>query len=238
MTNVIHGSGTAPSLLSQQRSELIEPNYQAADWPPVLRRRAKRYFDIAGAIFLFVVCLPAISLIAIVLSLCGGPVLFRHERVGRNGRSFGCLKFRTMVTDADSRLDALLREDPRARAEWEATRKLRDDPRTTWVGRFLRAFSLDELPQLFNVVAGDMSLVGPRPVTRTELSRYYGKAACFYVAVRPGITGPWQVSGRSDAGYDCRVALDIEYVRCPSLRTDLRILASTLRAVLHRRGAY
>ena len=143
-----------------------------------------------------------------------------------------------LVIAALVRLDALLAADPAARAEWEATRKLKNDPRITWVGRFLRASSLDELPQLLNVLKGEMSLVGPRPVQANELAAFYGAAAQHYMSVRPGITGAWQVSGRNDTSYAQRVALDVAYASNPSLLTDLGILLRTPAAVLARRGAY
>jgi lipopolysaccharide/colanic/teichoic acid biosynthesis glycosyltransferase len=144
-----------------------------------------------------------------------------------------------MVSDAESRLAELLRASPEARAEWEATRKLRRDPRVTWIGRLLRTFSLDELPQLLNVLRGEMSLVGPRPITASELATYYGADAVrHYTSVRPGMTGLWQVSGRSNTGYAQRVAMDVEYASHPSLVTDLRLLLRTPAAVLLGRGAY
>jgi lipopolysaccharide/colanic/teichoic acid biosynthesis glycosyltransferase len=199
---------------------------------------AKRALDLLGASALLLLCLPVFLVIAALVRLDGGPVFYAHERVGRGGRLFGCLKFRSMVADADRRLAALLDRDPQARAEWEATRKLKSDPRITAFGRFLRASSLDELPQILNVLAGHMSLVGPRPVQAAELAVYYGPAAQHYMAVRPGITGPWQVSGRNDTSYAQRVALDVAYARQPSLLGDLKILLRTPMAVLARRGAY
>ena len=198
----------------------------------------KRALDIAGAGSLLLLSLPVFLVLALLVRLDGGPAFFAHERVGRGGRRFGCFKFRSMVTDSAARLEALLAHDPAARAEWEATRKLRHDPRTTWVGRFLRASSLDELPQLINVLRGDMSLVGPRPVTAAELAAHYGAAAEHYLSVRPGITGLWQVSGRSNTSYAIRVALDVRYATNPSLMADLRILLRTPAAVLLRRGAH
>ena len=198
----------------------------------------KRALDIAGAGALLVMSLPVFVILALLVRADGGPAFYAHQRVGRGGRRFGCLKFRSMVTDGDARLEALLASDPAARAEWEATRKLRNDPRITWVGRFLRASSLDELPQLLNVLRGEMSLVGPRPVIAAELTAHYGAAAEHYLSVRPGITGLWQVSGRSSTSYDTRVALDVRYATNPSLLADLRILLRTPAAVLLRRGAY
>ncbi|MDO9706821.1 sugar transferase [Paracraurococcus lichenis] len=198
----------------------------------------KRAMDILGAALLLLVTAPLFALLALLIRADGGPVLYAHERVGRGGRRFGCLKFRSMVVDSQARLAALLAADPEARAEWEATRKLKDDPRVTRIGRFLRATSLDELPQVLNVLRGEMSLVGPRPVVAAELEEHYGKAAEHYLSVRPGITGLWQISGRSDTTYATRVALDIDYASNPSLLADLRILLRTPLAVLSRRGAY
>src|SRR5689334_1027764 len=194
---------------------------------PGLQAMGKRALDVAGAGALLLLGAPVFLLLALLVRADGGPAFYAHERVGRGGRRFGCLKFRSMVVDSAARLEALLASDPAARAEWEATRKLRHDPRITWVGRFLRATSLDELPQLINVLRGDMSLVGPRPVVAAELANHYGAAAEHYLAVRPGITGLWQVSGRSDTSYAQRVALDVRYASNPSLLEDVRILLRT-----------
>lgn len=165
-----------------------------------------------------------------------GPVVFGHQRIGYRGEPFRCLKFRTMAVNGDALLDRHLAGNPEARREWEETQKLRDDPRVTTLGRVLRASSLDELPQLINVVRGEMSLVGPRPIVQGELKRY-GAAAAEYLSVRPGLTGLWQVSGRSDTSYDERVRLDREYVRTESLIGDLRIMVRTVPAVLLRKGS-
>ena len=204
----------------------------------VLRPGVKRAMDILGAGALLLLALPVFLVLAALVKMDGGKAFYAHERVGRGGRLFGCLKFRSMVADSDRRLAALLASDPAARAEWDATRKLKNDPRVTAVGRFLRASSLDELPQLLNVLKGEMSLVGPRPVQASELAAFYGPAAQHYMAVRPGITGPWQVSGRSDTSYAQRVALDVAYVAHPSILNDVKILLRTPVAVLGRRGAY
>ena len=201
------------------------------------RKIGKRTFDIAFSGFLLLLLLPVLLMIALAVRADGGPVFFAHRRVGRGGAEFPCLKFRTMRVDADRVLEAMLRERPALRPEWEATQKLRHDPRVTRVGRLLRITSLDELPQLLNVLRGEMSLVGPRPVLRSELEQFYGPAASAYLSVRPGITGPWQVSGRSDVGYDRRVALDQAYAQNLSLRRDLVILWRTVGAVLRCRGA-
>jgi Undecaprenyl-phosphate galactose phosphotransferase WbaP len=199
---------------------------------------AKRALDILGAGVGLVLLSPFFLIVALMVRADGGPAFFAHQRVGRGGKLFGCLKFRSMVVDSQARLEALLANDPAARAEWEATRKLKNDPRITRIGRFLRSTSLDELPQLINVLRGEMSLVGPRPVQEAEIDRYYGASAAHYMAVRPGITGLWQVSGRSETSYESRVALDVSYVSRPSLLADISILLRTPVAVLSRRGAH
>lgn len=216
-------------------SMVLAPPHAA--WLRGARPFFKRALDLLGAGALLLLLSPLMLGIAWLVRRDGGPALFAHRRVGRGGQSFGCLKFRSMVVDSQARLEALLASDPAARAEWEATRKLRQDPRVTRVGRFLRATSLDELPQLINVLRGEMSLVGPRPVLQSELDDFYGAAALHYITVRPGITGLWQVSGRSDTSYAQRVALDMAYVAAPSLRRDIAILLRTPLAVLSRRGA-
>ena len=173
---------------------------------------------------------------AAVLAQDGGPVLFRHRRIGARGRPFDCLKFRSMRADAPERLAELLSRDPAARAEWEDSQKLRDDPRVTPLGDFLRRSSLDELPQLINLVRGEMNLVGPRPIVESEMVRY-GPRLRHYEAVKPGITGLWQVSGRSGVGYRRRVAMDTLYARRRTVSLDLWIIARTVPAVLLKRGA-
>ena len=200
--------------------------------------RAKRSLDVLLAVLAIIFLAPLLFVITAAVYLQdGGPILFFHTRIGRGGKLFKCLKFRSMAVDAQARLDAYLERDLRARAEWARDRKLRSDPRITPVGRFLRRSSLDELPQLLNVLRGDMSLVGPRPIVEAEAVKYGG---CFhyYCAVRPGITGLWQVSGRNDVSYDIRVALDTEYVRSIGLWLDLKIIALTIPAILMRRGSY
>ncbi|MEM3434110.1 MAG: sugar transferase, partial [Candidatus Methanomethyliaceae archaeon] len=166
-----------------------------------------------------------------------GPVLFRHRRLGLGGREFWCYKFRTMHVNAEEVLQKLLASDPALRAEWERDFKLRNDPRVTRVGRLLRRTSLDELPQIFNVLKGEMSLVGPRPIVEKEVPRF-GLFASDYFSVRPGVTGLWQVSGRNDTGYEHRVRLESWYVRNWSLWLDLTVLIRTIGVVLARRGAY
>lgn len=195
----------------------------------------KRLFDIFLSILLLPILLPIIAILYIVVRSDGGPGFFGHSRVGRNGRMFKCWKVRTMVVDAQERLDALLASDAEARVEWDRDRKLRNDPRVTRVGNFLRKSSLDELPQIFNVLKGEMSLVGPRPITEAELERY-GAQQAVYLAMRPGVTGLWQVSGRNEVTYNERVSMDSTYYNSVSLGTDLRILAKTADAVLSKTG--
>lgn len=166
----------------------------------------------------------------------GAPILFAHYRVGLRGKLFRCFKFRTMYRESEQMLSDLLRDNAQAREEWQRDQKLSNDPRITPVGHFLRRTSLDELPQLFNVLRGEMVLVGPRPITVVELTRY-GRVRWHYLSVRPGITGLWQVSGRNDTSYEERVALDRSYVEQRSLRMDLNILFKTIGVVLSRDGA-
>jgi len=196
----------------------------------------KRGLDIIGSLFLILMTSPLFIIIALFVALDGGPLFFRHTRIGQKGERFGCLKFRTMILGAEACLTEYLQHHPEAKAEWQNHQKLNFDPRITPVGHILRATSLDELPQLFNILRGEMSLVGPRPVTKDELIRY-GTAADHYLAVRPGLIGPWQISGRNDVGYDERVALDHAYVNDLSLLRDIVILFRTPSAVLSRRGA-
>jgi undecaprenyl-phosphate galactose phosphotransferase len=198
---------------------------------------SKRVIDVIGVIALALVFAPLMLIIAVLLRREGGTVLYRHTRIGRGGAPFECLKFRTMVPDAERVLGGILARDPGLRAEWLRDHKLKEDPRVTAIGRLLRRTSLDELPQLWNVLRGEMSLVGPRPVVREELLRY-GRAVGVYLSARPGITGLWQVMGRNDTEYLRRVALDVWYVRHQSLQLDLSILARTVLVVLHRTGAY
>ncbi len=161
----------------------------------------------------------------------GGSVIFAHPRIGYEGNAFLCYKFRTMVIDGDAVLQKCLNDNPEALREWRETRKLKSDPRVTWLGHVLRKSSLDELPQLINVIRGDMSVVGPRPIVAEELSRY-GSCSADYLRARPGLTGLWQVSGRSGLGYEQRVALDRYYVRRWSIALDLAILFRTLPVLL------
>ncbi len=197
----------------------------------------KRAFDIVGASSAILLLSPLLVTIITCAYVSGGSPLFRHRRVGRGGVFFDCFKFRTMITDADCVLQNLLNSDHQIKEEWLRDHKLRDDPRITRFGRFLRRTSLDELPQLWNVLRGDMSLVGPRPVVPDELRRY-GKKVPTFLSARPGITGLWQISGRNNTDYRRRVALDVCYVRSRSVILDVYILVKTLRVVFTTRGAY
>ena len=196
----------------------------------------KRVLDVVGAALLLVLLSPVFLIVSILVALDGGPVFYRHQRIGRNGVTFGCLKFRTMILGADRCLNEYLAYHPAAEQEWDREQKLAFDPRITAIGRFLRRTSLDELPQLMNVLYGEMSLVGPRPVTQSEL-RHYGHASADYLSIRPGITGLWQISGRNDVSYAQRVALDQSYVATLSLWRDLLILLKTPMVVFSKRGA-
>jgi exopolysaccharide production protein ExoY len=199
---------------------------------------SKRVADIVIAGIVLFVLSPLFVLTALLVRCLGpGPVFFGHERIGCGGRTFRCLKFRTMRRDAEQVLRSVLEADPALAREWHETRKLRCDPRITRIGRVLREYSLDELPQLINVIRGEMSLVGPRPVVAAELARY-GQRAAHYLSARPGITGLWQISGRSDTSYTQRVELDSRYVREWSFANDVTILVRTIPAVLSSRGSY
>jgi len=197
-----------------------------------------RWLDVAVAVIGIIVFGPIMLLIALAVKCQDrGSVIFSHRRLGAGGKAFNCLKFRTMVPNAEERLQALLDSDPDARAEWAVDHKLRDDPRVTWLGRALRSSSLDELPQFFNVLRGDMSIVGPRPIVLSEVEKY-GQAARVIQSVRPGLTGLWQVSGRNKLSYEQRVALDLVYLRKRSLGFNLWIMWKTIPAVLLRDGSY
>ena len=200
--------------------------------------RVMRGTDLVTAVAAVVLLAPLFLLIALlVVATSRGGILFRQQRIGLGGRMFTCYKFRSMVVDAEQRLRDLLVDDPEALREWLRDHKLRCDPRITPIGNFLRRSSLDELPQLFNVLLGDMSLVGPRPIVIGEVPRY-GRYLGSYASVKPGITGLWQISGRNNTSYRRRVALDVAYARSKSLGLDLRILLATVPAVIGARGSY
>ena len=202
-------------------------------------RFVKRTFDLALPIVLLPLFVPFVGILGLLIKLDSpGPVFFRHTRVGRSGRPFRIYKFRSMYRDSRERLERILETDPSAKQEWLTCFKLKNDPRITRMGRFLRKTSLDELPQIFNVLQGEMSLVGPRPVLEEEITKYYKEFADYYHLVRPGITGLWQVNGRNDVDYDVRVRLDAWYVLNWSAWLDIVILFKTFRVVLNKKGAY
>lgn len=202
------------------------------------RRDWERGVNTVLALVLLLFLAPLMVTVAVLVwSHDRGPIFFAHRRIGRDGRLFPCFKFRSMAVDAEARLQHLLATDDEARAEWMADHKLRRDPRITTIGVFLRKSSLDELPQLFNVLRGEMSLVGPRPVVNAEAERY-GRWFSHYCSVRPGITGLWQVSGRNEVSYRKRVAMDVLYSRRKSAVLDFAILLNTIPAVLLRKGSY
>ncbi len=210
-------------------------------WAGLTRVNAARIEWLANAAIaaaLLLLVLPLLLVIgACIVLQDGGPVLFAHRRIGRGGRPFDCLKLRTMLRDAEVRLEDVLASDPGARQEWDRDHKLRRDPRVTALGSFLRRSSLDELPQLINVIRGDMNLVGPRPIVQAEVQRY-GRRFRHYCSVKPGITGLWQVSGRNDVSYRTRVAMDCLYARHRSPGYDVKLLVVTVPAILLRRGCY
>lgn len=197
----------------------------------------KSLLDKFFAAFALVFFAPFFFAVAVLICIKqDGQVFYGHTRVGQNGRLFTCWKFRTMSPDAEKLLQDLLDSNPEARRQWQENRKLENDPRVTCFGRFLRKSSLDELPQFWNVLRGDMSIVGPRPITEGETS-YYGNYLVQYSSVRPGITGLWQVSGRSQLGYEERVKKDVAYVKGQSLRGDVNIILKTVGVVLKGDGA-
>ncbi|MFM0300658.1 sugar transferase [Paraburkholderia sediminicola] len=202
-----------------------------------LQRALKRALDVIVSTLLLLILLPVFAVICILIRRDDGPLIFSHERIGRGGKKFKCMKFRTMVPNADVVLERLLATDADAREMWEREFKLKEDVRITSVGRFLRATSMDELPQLWNVLRGDMSLVGPRPIVERELQKY-GVSASVYLSAIPGMTGLWQISGRNDVDYETRVNLDTSYVKNWSLVEDFRILLKTFDVVVRRVGAY
>jgi lipopolysaccharide/colanic/teichoic acid biosynthesis glycosyltransferase len=201
---------------------------------------AKRLFDIGFSLTVLILFSPLYGLLILLIGLSSpGPVFYVQERVGKNFRRFGCIKFRTMVRNADEMLLELMESSPRLRHEFRSNFKLRRDPRVTWIGRLLRVTSLDEFPQFWNVLVGDMSVVGPRPVVVEELVRY-GKHADQVLGVRPGITGLWQVSGRNNIPYPKRVQVDLYYLNCRHFSMDLWIIVKTIGVVLFPKdnGAY
>jgi len=206
---------------------------------PIRHTPLKRIFDVIFSLAVIVFGAPLFLLIALLVKLTSrGPAFFSHERIGRGGAHFSCYKFRTMHPNAEERLKDILKHDPELRQEWMTNYKLKNDPRVTWIGKFLRKTSLDELPQFWNVLKGDLSVVGPRPVTEEELNQEVGLHAAKFLTIRPGITGPWQVSGRSDTSYHDRICFDIHYIRHRSFLWDLYLILLTIPAMITTRGAY
>ncbi len=202
-----------------------------------LPRFTKRSIDIIASLLGLAVLSPVLAVLAVIIKSDGGPALYGHQRLGKNGKPFLCLKFRSMVMNSEAVLARYLDENPEAAKQWEEEWKLKDDPRITPIGRFIRKWSLDELPQLLNVLRGEMSLVGPRPVVVQETTKYSSDVQ-YYYSVRPGLTGLWQVSGRSDISYPARVHMDSWYVRNWSVWHDIIIILKTFRVLIKRSGAY
>lgn len=206
--------------------------------PYSVTRRLKRIVDLMISFFVLLLLTLPLLVVALLIKLTSpGAVFYKHRRLGRNMREFNLLKFRTMFQNAEQRLGEILKKDSEKKEEFERTFKLKDDPRVTPLGRWLRKWSIDELPQLFNVLAGQMSLVGPRPIVEKEVG-YYQDYSLLLFRVPPGLTGLWQVSGRTETTYDERVQLDTRYVREWTLAGDLMIILKTIPAVFSRRGAY
>lgn len=199
--------------------------------------KLRTFRDVLLSCVILTCLFPVLVILVIVLVREGRPIIYQQQRVGEKGRHFYVLKFRTMVPNADALLENLFLEDEERRREWEKDQKLKSDPRITAVGRFLRKTSLDEIPQLINVIKGEMSLVGPRPVLQEELVKY-GRSSRFYLKQKPGITGLWQVSGRNDISYRRRVAMDRLYATRGGFFMDFIILLRTIFTVLRPRGAY
>lgn len=205
----------------------------------IKHRAVKRIFDILFSLSILVLFTPIFLAIAIAIRFSSkGPIVYSHQRIGRGGKKFGCYKFRTMYPDADTKLKSILESNPELKNEWESSYKLKNDPRVTPIGSFLRKTSLDEFPQFWNVLKGDLSVVGPRPVIRDEIVKYYGEKAGKVLSVRPGLTGLWQVSGRSNISYDSRILLDEEYINKQSLSLDIKLVLKTIPAMLSSKGAY
>jgi Undecaprenyl-phosphate galactose phosphotransferase WbaP len=226
--------GTDMSHFFSHEVALLRVRNNLRRWPA---RLTKRLFDTLMALVLLVLLSPLMLVIALALKLEGGSVFFSHQRIGKKGRKFACYKFRSMVPNAEELLQGLLQNNAQLKADWDREHKLKDDPRISRMGDFLRRTSLDELPQLFNVLKSEMSLVGPRPIVEEELQKY-GSEKSYYLMVRPGMTGLWQVSGRNDVDYETRVYLDAWYVKNWSLWYDLAIMFKTFRVVFGRNGAY
>ena len=226
--------GTDMSFLFSQEMVLFRVNNNLAKRSSKI---VKRTFDILGSSFLLLLLLPFCIPLYFIITRDGGNFIYEHSRIGQHKKKFKCLKFRTMVNNSDEVLEKILAADESARLEWEKDFKLKDDPRITPIGRWLRARSLDELPQLWNVLKGDMSLVGPRPIVKDELP-YYQEDVDYYLMAKPGMTGLWQVSGRNNVSYDTRVYFDTWYAKNWSLWNDIVILLKTAKVVCKKTGAY
>lgn len=218
----------------------VSRGYQS-DWSKALDGNlAKRFFDIIFSLSVLLFLSPLYLILALLIALSSpGPIFYVQERVGKNFKRFGCIKFRTMVQNADEVLENLMASSPQLRAEFETTFKLKDDPRITWIGNFLRLTSLDEFPQFWNVLIGDMSVVGPRPLVPEELHKY-GHRIDKILTIRPGLTGLWQVSGRNDIPYPLRVQMDVYYVNARNWLLDIWVIFKTIGVVIFPRnnGAY
>lgn len=232
MSSVTSSSSYDPVFLASRHSS---PTHRAAS------AFLKRQFDVIASLSVIIGLAPVFAAVIVLVSLDGGPAFYTQNRVGRNGRIFGCFKFRTMVTNADEELKRLLAADEDLRVEYLNYWKLKDDPRVTRIGKFLRRYSLDEIPQIINVLRGDMSLVGPRPRSLNEM-RFFETSLPegneSYVAVRPGLTGLWQISGRNALGLEAKGRLDALYAENWSFRKDLAIMVATIPVVLKGDGAY
>ena len=226
-----------PALLSNIPTYQLSEAVVAVHPGHPLGGAVKRGFDVVAALVCIAVSSPLWIGCCLLVVASGWPVLFKHRRIGFGGQEFSCLKFRTMAIDAERRLQEHLANDDDARQEWRKFHKLRNDPRITKLGWVLRRTSLDELPQFLNVLRGEMSLVGPRPIVAAEVSRYEEHFS-LYASVRPGLTGLWQVSGRNGTTYAERVAYDVDYVRNWSLLRDIKIMVVTLAHVIDGGGAY
>ncbi|MGM0439625.1 MAG: sugar transferase [Chlamydiota bacterium] len=199
----------------------------------------KRIFDIFFSLTALICVAPVFLIIAALIAFTSpGPIIFSHQRVGRGGRLFSCFKFRTMYVDANEKLEEILANDPQAQKEWEANHKLKDDPRVTPLGCFLRKTSLDELPQFLNILKGDMSTVGPRALVSDEVHQKLGYKANKILSIRPGLTGVWQTSGRSNTSYQQRLTMDEEYIDKHNLWYDIYLILKTIPVMLFRHGAY
>lgn len=223
---------TTNTLLSK-RSPFVQGTWKIRHLP------VKRVFDLAFSLLALTFGFPIFILIALGVKLSSkGNIFYSQKRIGRGGKPFQCYKFRTMYRDADRRLLALFEKFPESQKEWLATRKLKKDPRITPFGKFLRKTSLDEIPQFFNVLKGNLSIVGPRPVVQEEVDQFYGMKAYKILSIRPGLTGIWQVSGRNNMTYDQRIQLDERYVDSQNFWLDLILIIKTIPCMILGKGAY